>query len=190
MAFLHNFGLYYATCNMDLKTMIIRKEKALFPQDAKFLGVLLLIFSIIGMILETYNNPKPLDDFLSTAWPFLIIMVVGLAIILARDEFEFDFDQKQFISYAKLFGVRFFMDTKKLPDEILFVQTVHRKLKWRRYFAAAIPMTTNIITYEVYLVSKQGKAAKLTSLEEKEAKEFSAKIADLYGVEWRLKERV
>ncbi|MCF8371060.1 MAG: hypothetical protein K9H64_05520 [Bacteroidales bacterium] len=138
----------------------------------------------------TFDKPQSTLEFLSTGWVFLLLLLIGVAIVRAKDKFEFDFDGKVFSNYVQVFGIRLFTDTKKLPDKILFVNTVKRKLTWKRYIALAIPFTSEIITYEVYLVSLKGKAGRLVSLEENEAKELSAKIAELYGVEWRFKEQI
>lgn len=172
---------------MKTENGIIRNEKPLFPNNLLITGKILLILAPLGILYSIILSKNSTQEFF---WLCTVLLFVALILVLSKDEFEFDFAGKSFSNYVKLFDIRMFTATKKLPEKILFVQTVHRRLKWKRYFAAVIAITTHIITYEIYLVSTKGKAAKLTSLDEMEAKEFSAKVAELYGVEWRLKEMV
>ncbi|MEA3444983.1 MAG: hypothetical protein U9R19_09705 [Bacteroidota bacterium] len=170
--------------------MVIKNEKTLFSQSMVFTGKVMMISGLAGLLYITFSYQFFFFDFLIRALPFFLLLFLGYVFVFAKDRFELDFEKKLFANFVWLFGTYWFSESKKLPDKILLVHTVKRKLKWKRYFAVAIPFTTNIITFEIYLVNIKGQPQKLTSLNEKEAKEFSAKIADLYGVEWRIKDLV
>lgn len=172
---------------MDENNHIIARQKPLFPNQIRFIGFVIAVFLLIKLSdlarnIEAYELP------IVSLIAILVFCLVGLVLVVAKDEFIFHFDNKIFNNNVKVFGFRIISVPKKLPEKIVLVHTVKRRMRWKRYFAAAISFTTTITTYEIYLVTPDGKPRKLVSLKEDEAMEVSSEIARLYTVDWRFKD--
>ena len=169
---------------MEATNSIIVHEKRFFSKHTARVGGFIILILVVFLIKHAAFDA---DVNLWFGLIFsLILLFVGTVLIFATDVKIFNFDNRIFQNNVSVFGKNLITSEKKLPQKIALVHIAKRKIQWKRYFMAAIPFSTVILTCEIYLVTPDGLPRKLTSMEENKAKKFSSIIAEFYGVEWRL----
>jgi hypothetical protein len=118
----------------------------------------------------------------------LVFMVIALIVFFSRDEFLLDFDRKYFSNHIRFLGIPFFREEIRLPGRIIRVLVIRSVKQWKRYIAVAIPFTTSLLVYEVYIADPSGRLIRLFSAGEEQADEYSTLLTDLYGVDREYRE--
>ncbi len=163
--------------------MIIKRNKDFFTSKVRWIVSLLFLFVwmvFVKQIVWPSENQDPLvHPFVFPGMLTFIFMIVNFS----KDEFTID-DQTFILSnYVGIFGFKLFQDNRNLPRQIRKVLVVKRQKIWKRYLAIAIPFTTKLLVYEIFVVDSKGKPIRLFSLKEQDAEPYAKIIRNLYGIE-------
>lgn len=160
--------------------MIIKRSKSFFSAKAKQIALGLLFLVLFFFLFSLKNQPE---------WPGIIgtavVILVLLVILTSKDEFTLNEENLLLRNYWKVFGMRLFSEDKQLPGRIKRVMVLRRKRKWKRYLALAIPFTTEIEVYEVFIIDWKGRPRRIFSQTQDNAEEY----AEILRTTYREKER-
>jgi hypothetical protein len=161
---------------------VIRQSKSFFGTNV-MIGISLITLYVLWNSLtpEKGSGFQFPEEYTGILLP-LAFLSITFIVLFAKDEFILDFDNRLFSNHIRLAGIRFFREEQRLPRRIVHVLVIRSVKQWKRYIAVAIPFTTNLLVYEVFLLSTSGKLIRLFSTGEEQAERISLQLAELYQV--------
>jgi hypothetical protein len=152
----------------------------------------LIPFLPLGLILIGLGLFVIIQDFLFLQkigmiyfnWTGFLIIALGFSIFLFKNGFVFDPVEKKIQKYISFVGIKFWSKWINLPALIDNVQIIKKKKTMTSYYKGAIPITSKVLTYDLFLVYNSGrKFDRLFSVDEAQAFDYGQIIADSYKVE-------
>jgi hypothetical protein len=157
-------------------------KKTYFLTPLLPLGLILILFGLFVIVRDfLFLQKVGLVYFNVTG---LIIVLVGFAIFLFKGGFKFDPINKTLTKYIRFAGLKLWTNQVRLPKSIDYIEVVKKNKTLTSYYKAAIPITSKVITYDVYIVYEKGyRFSRLFSIDSNQALEYGQVIADAYNVE-------
>lgn len=113
----------------------------------------------------------------------IIIVLIGFSLFLFREGFKFDPIKKVLTKYIKFAGLKLLTNQIILPKDVDYIEVVKKKKTLTSYYKAAIPITSKVIAYDVYIIYEKGrKYSRLFSVDSNQALDYGQIIADTYKV--------
>lgn len=160
--------------------MIERKTYFLIPFLP--LGLILIGFGLFVIIRDFLFLQKV--GMIYFNWTGLLIIVLGLSVFLFKNGFVLDPENKRIQKYISFVGIKFWSKWTNLPQAIDNVQIIKKKKTMTSYYKGAIPITSKVITYDLFLVYNSGhRFDRLFSVDQALAFDYGQILADSYKVE-------
>jgi hypothetical protein len=155
----------------------------------------LIPFLPLGLILIGIGLFVIIRDFLFLQrigmiyfnWTGLLLIVIGLSIFLFKNGIVLDTENKRIQKYISVFGIKFWTKWISLPKSIDNVQIIKKKKTMTSYYKGAIPITSKVITYDLFLVYNSGRSFnRLFSIDQAQAFDYGQIIAKISSFTFRI----
>ncbi|MFN8206587.1 MAG: hypothetical protein U0T82_04170 [Bacteroidales bacterium] len=155
-------------------------------------GYFLIPFLPLGFILIGFGIFVIVRDFIFLHkigmvyinWTGFLLIAIGISIFLFKGGFKYDIQEKTITKFLEFSGIKLWTKRINLPKSIDNVQIIKKKKTMTSYYKAVIPVSSKIITYDLYVVYNNGhKFNRLFTVDQKQAFEYGQIIADSYNVE-------
>ena len=115
-------------------------------------------------------------------------LIINGFVLFARDRSLLNMEELYLYKIVALGRINLLSENLKMPKRIKRISVVKMRKKWKRYFALAVPFTTTLVTYDIFLILENNRPYRIFSINKEESIVLANKLAAIYSCKVEHKE--